>query len=75
VAAVVVLERSDRETIQGCADLLRGICKSFSIPIMIVVGGGTGEDALGLESPLELVRMASKITGFARVDQGTFRAS
>ncbi|WXG46595.1 MAG: hypothetical protein WED05_08065 [Candidatus Atabeyarchaeum deiterrae] len=74
-AAIVMLELSDWETIQSASELLRSICKEFSIPVMLVVGGRVGDDAIGLGSPVELARTASKVITYAHVGRKVISAS
>jgi len=75
VAAVVVLESSDRETIHSATELLRAICKSFSIPVMLVVGGRVGEGGIGLGSTREFANLASKVVNFAQIGRAAIQAS
>jgi hypothetical protein len=63
-AAIVFLDLSDRETIQVTKELLRDICKVFSIPVMLVVGGTMGENSIDSESPVGLGELASKVISF-----------
>ncbi|WXG44018.1 MAG: hypothetical protein WED04_08305 [Promethearchaeati archaeon SRVP18_Atabeyarchaeia-1] len=63
-AAIVLLELTDRETIQATKELLREICKVFSIPVMLVVGENTGEDLMGSLAPMGLGEIASKVVSF-----------
>ena len=75
VAAVVVLESSDRETIHNATELLRAICKLFSMPAMLVVGGNVNEGAIGLGSSHEFANLASKVVSFAQIGRAEIRAS
>jgi hypothetical protein len=64
-AAVVVLELSDRETIHMTKELLRDICKLFSIPVMLVVGGTMQDDLVAQGSPTSLEEIALRVVSFA----------
>nr|MDO8100565.1 hypothetical protein [Candidatus Njordarchaeota archaeon] len=75
VAAVVVLESSDRETIHNATELLRAICKLFSIPVMLVVGGSVSKGAISLGSTHEFASLASKVVSFAQIGRAAIRAS
>nr|MDO8132822.1 hypothetical protein [Candidatus Njordarchaeum guaymaensis] len=75
VAAVVVLESSDRETVHGATELLRTICKSFSIPVMLVVGGKVSEGPIGFGLTPEFASIASKVVSFAQVGRQIIRGS
>jgi hypothetical protein len=75
LAAVVVLESSDRETIHSATELLRAICKLFSIPVMLVVGGRVSEGAIGLGSSREFASLASKVVSFAQIGRAAIQAS
>jgi hypothetical protein len=68
-AAIVVLELSDHQTIQATTELLKDICKVFSIPVMLVVGGKISDDLIGLESPVGLAEMASRVITFSQAGQ------
>jgi hypothetical protein len=63
-AAIVLLELSDRETIHMTKELMRDICKLFSIPVMMVVGGTMGEEFNGQAEPTRLGEIASRVVGF-----------
>jgi hypothetical protein len=75
IAAIVVLELSDHETIQATTELLRDICKVFSIPVMLVVGGRINEDLVGLESPSGLAEMASRVISFSHAGKKALQAA
>jgi hypothetical protein len=75
VAAVVVLESSDRETIHGATELLRAICKLFSMPVMLIVGGRVSEGAIGLGSSHDFANLASKVVSFAQISRAESQAS
>jgi hypothetical protein len=75
VAAVVVLESSDRETIHNATELLRVVCKSFSMPAMLVVGGRVSKGAIDLGSSREFANLAAKVVSFAQVGRPDMRAS
>jgi hypothetical protein len=75
MAAIVVLELSDHETIQATTELLRDICKAFSIPVMLVVGGRISEDLVGLESPSGLAEMASRVITFSHAGRKALQAA
>jgi len=74
-AAVVVLESSDRRTVHSSTELLRAICKLFSIPVMLVVGGNVNEGMMGIGSTREFANLASKVVSFARIGSATVHAS
>jgi hypothetical protein len=74
-AAVVVLELSDHETIQATTELLRDICKVFSIPVMVVVGGRISDDLVGLESASGLAEMASRVISFSHAGKKALQAA
>jgi hypothetical protein len=74
-AAIVVLELSDHRTIQATTELLRDICKLFSIPVMLVVGGKISDGLIGLESPHGFAEMASRVITFSHVSKKTLQAA
>jgi hypothetical protein len=75
VAAIVVLESSDRETIHNATELLRAICKLFSMPAMLVVGGRVSDGAIGFGSSREFANLASKVVDFAQIGRAEIHAS
>ena len=75
VAAVVVLESSDPETIHNSTELLRAICKLFSMPVMLIVGGRVSEGAIGLGSSREFANLASKVVDFAQIGRAEIQSS
>lgn len=74
-AAIVVLELSDHQTIQATTELLRDICKVFSIPVMLVVGGKISDDLIGLESQSGFAEMASRVITFSHVGKKALQAA
>lgn len=74
-AAIVVLELSDHRTIQATTELLRDICRVFSIPVMLVVGGKMSDDLIGLESQSGFVDMASRVINFSHAGRKTLQAA
>jgi hypothetical protein len=60
-AAIVMLELSDRETIRSSSELLREMCKEFSIPMFLVVSVKIGAGVVNLDSFVELGKTASKV--------------
>jgi hypothetical protein len=65
-AAIVVLELSDWETIRSSSELLRKMCKEFSIPVFLLVGAKVGADAVSLNSFVQLGKTALKVISHAQ---------
>jgi hypothetical protein len=59
--AVVMMELSDWKTIRSSAELLRNICREFSIPVMLVVGGKIAYDNVGSDLFVELAKTVSRV--------------
>jgi hypothetical protein len=74
-AAIVVLELSDHQTIQATSELLRDICKVFTIPVMLVVGGKINDDLIGLESESGFEEIASRVITFSNAGKKTLQAA